>query len=68
MADAKKEKDPAVRARRVRYLKHRRQVGKKVSRFVGLVEWAPPEVTGPLFAWCTAEGYDVLNAETGEVL
>lgn len=68
MADAKKEKDPEVRARRVRYLKHRRQVSKDVSRFVGLVEWAPPEVTAQLFAWCTAEGYDVLNAETGEVL
>lgn len=68
MADAKKEKDPVVRSRRVRYLKRRRQVKKEVSAQVGLREWIPPEVMYRLVIWATSEGFDVLDAETGEVL
>jgi hypothetical protein len=68
MADARSEKDPEVRARRLRYLKRRRQVTRDVSRHVGLREWVPPRVMGRLIAWLTAQGYEVTDTETGEIL
>jgi len=67
LADARSEKDPEVRARRVRYLKHRRQLRLEVSRHAGLREWAPPHVMAELLTWCTSQGFDVVNAETGEL-
>lgn len=68
LADARSERLPEVRRRRIAYLKRRRRLSKEVSSFVGMVEWIPPRVLGRMLEWVAQEGSEVVNRGTGEVL
>lgn len=68
LADARSESVPEVRRRRVAYLLRRRQLSREVSRYVGVVEWVPPAVLARMLDWVVAQGCDVVDRSTGEVL
>lgn len=70
IADARRERDPRRRADRLRYLRRRRQLPADRSRYVGLREWAPPQVVGRFLDWAAAQGYEVsrIDGATGEII
>jgi len=68
LADARSERDPNVRRRRMVYLRRRRRQPAESSQFVGMREWCPPEVFSRLMLWCASQGSELVSRTTGEVL
>jgi hypothetical protein len=60
IADARSEKLPELRARRIRGARRMlRNPNRWQGRFRGVSEWAPAAVSSRLLDWLAAEGYDI---------